>query len=144
MASRSNRLASKVALVTGGASGIGLAVSQTFLSEGATVFIIDYSAENIEAARSLLQSQGFESSTFVFHQADVTDEETMIAFVDKCATDLGGFDIAVLNAGVGTQDLISDLAANEYDRIMRINARGRTYSVIVALNTCSPLGLPLT
>ena len=125
MASHANRLAGKTALVTGAASGIGLGVIQTFLTEGAKVLGVDFSEENIESARSILESQSFDLSTYAFHHADAADEESVIAFVDKCTKDLGGLDIAVLNAGIGTITPISKLTAEEYDRHMRVNARGR-------------------
>ncbi|KIW97961.1 uncharacterized protein Z519_01545 [Cladophialophora bantiana CBS 173.52] len=136
-----NRLAGKVALITGGASGIGLAVAQTFLTEGAKVLVVDYSAANIESARSLLSSQGLASDIVKFHQADASDEESVIAFVDKCVQDFGSLDIAVLNAGIGTQFFISDLTAAEYDRMMRINARGPFLGVKYSAQKMKSLGV---
>lgn len=122
-----NKLADKTALVTGAASGIGLSVTQLFLSEGAKVFGVDISEKGIQSATSLLQSQGFDSSTYAFQKADVADEGSVIAFVDKCFQDLGGLDIVVLNAGVGAILPISNTTSEEYDRQLRINARGRKY-----------------
>ena len=136
MASQSfNRLAGKVALVTGGASGIGLAVTQVFVAEGAKVLVIDYSNANIESARSLCSSQGISSDKVAFHEADASDEESVIAFVDKCTQQFGSLDIAVLNAGVAFQVPISSLSAAEYDRLMRINARGRRCHHVPACST---------
>ncbi|KIY03903.1 uncharacterized protein Z520_00595 [Fonsecaea multimorphosa CBS 102226] len=124
MAASGKRLAGKIALVTGAASGIGLAVTQTFLSEGAKVLGVDFSESNIETASSLLLSQGFDTSAYGFHHADAADESSVIAFVDKCCEDLGGLDIAVLNAGIGVIKPISNLTVEEWDRHMRVNARG--------------------
>lgn len=131
MASHTDQLAGKVALVTGAASGIGLAVTQTFLAAGARVFGVDRSEENIASALSQLQSQGFESSSYVFHRADVADEESVIAFVDRCAKDLSGLDIVVLNAGIGAVKPIIQTTAQEYDNIMRVNARGRKCPILI-------------
>ncbi|OQV04197.1 hypothetical protein CLAIMM_09115 isoform 2 [Cladophialophora immunda] len=128
MVANGNRLAGKIALVTGAASGIGLAVTQTFLSEGAKVFGVDFSESNIETASSLLSSQSFDPSTYRFHYADAADESAVIAFVEKCTQELGGLDVAVLNAGIGKITPISKLTLEEYDQHMRVNARGRNVS----------------
>lgn len=125
MASNTGRLAGKIALVTGAASGIGLAVTQLFLSEGAKVFGVDISEKSIEAAGSLLQSKGYQSSAYLYHNADVADEASVVAFVEKCTTDLGGLDIVVLNAGVGIIKPIAETTMEDYDLTLRVNARGR-------------------
>lgn len=125
MSQQTGRLAGKTAVVTGAASGIGLAVTQLFLSEGAKVLAVDFSDKNIESAKSQLQADGFDSGSYTFHNADVADEESVIAFVEKGVTELGGLDIVVLNAGIGFIKPIVDTNAEEYDRLMRINARGR-------------------
>lgn len=119
------RLAGKVALVTGCGAGIGLAVTQLFLSEGAKVFGVDFSEKNIASANSQLQSLGFKSGTYEFQLADAADEELVIAFVDNCCKAFGGLDIAILNAGIGVLTSISKLTSESWDRQMRINARGR-------------------
>jgi len=79
------RLQNKTALITGAASGIGLAVTQTFLQEGAKVFIVDFSSKNIQSATSLLKTAGYDESTaFTFHEADAADEPSVVAFIDAC------------------------------------------------------------
>jgi NAD(P)-dependent dehydrogenase (short-subunit alcohol dehydrogenase family) len=132
-----SRFTGKVALLTGGASGIGLAVAEAFMDEGARVFIVDYSIPNIQSAGSVLESKGYHRSSYVLHQADAADEASVIAFVDKCVSDFGGLDVAVFNAGIGgTQKPVWKSTAEEYDLVMRINARGRAsffLSILVLL-----------
>jgi NAD(P)-dependent dehydrogenase (short-subunit alcohol dehydrogenase family) len=125
MSAPSGRLADKVALVTGAASGIGFAVTQLFLSEGARVLAIDISETSIASASSLLKSQGFEPDSHLFHQADVADEESVVAFVEKCVDELGGLDIVVLNAGIGMVKPIAETCVEDYEKHMKVNARGR-------------------
>jgi NAD(P)-dependent dehydrogenase (short-subunit alcohol dehydrogenase family) len=137
MAETRNRLEGKIALVTGAASGIGLAVTQTFLSHGAKVFGVDFSQQNIDKALSILQAEGFEKSSHIFQLGDVAHEEVVQSFVQQCAQDLGRLDIAVLNAGIGVVAPISKLTVEEYDRHMRINARGRKCRPRVATTKCS-------
>lgn len=120
------RLANKIAVVTGGASGIGLAVAKTFLTEGAKVFIVDFSPSNISSATSTLKDHGYDTQSYSFHHADAADEQSVIAYVDKCVEKFGGLDVAVLNAGIGARPQpLSQLSVEEYDTIMRVNARGR-------------------
>jgi NAD(P)-dependent dehydrogenase (short-subunit alcohol dehydrogenase family) len=126
--STASRFTDKVALLTGGAAGIGLAVAQALLDEGAKVFIVDYSAPNIESASQTLQSAGYNKSAYLLHYADAADDASVIAFVDKCVEVFGALDVAVLNAGIGgIQKPIWEFSAEEYDLIMRINARGRVF-----------------
>ncbi|KAJ9643184.1 uncharacterized protein PV06_05546 [Exophiala oligosperma] len=140
MSQQTGRLAGKTAVVTGAASGIGLAVTQLFLSEGAKVLAVDFSDKNIESAKSQLQADGFDSGSYTFHNADVADEESVIAFVEKGVTELGGLDIVVLNAGIGFIKPIVDTNAEEYDRLMRINARGPFLGVKYAAEKMKSLG----
>lgn len=130
MTSNNQKLAGKVAVVTGGAAGIGLAVTELFLLEGAKVLAVDYSESNIDSARKQLQSKSFDPKTFVFQHADVSDEDSVITFIEKAMSELGGLDILVLNAGVGAILPISEVTMQEWDRQMRINARGRMWSIL--------------
>ncbi|KAL3494851.1 hypothetical protein BJX62DRAFT_233822 [Aspergillus germanicus] len=77
-----SRFTDKVAPLTGGAAGIGLAVAQALLDEGAKVFIVDYSAPNIKSASQALQSAGYNKSAYLLHHADAADDASVIAFVD--------------------------------------------------------------
>jgi NAD(P)-dependent dehydrogenase (short-subunit alcohol dehydrogenase family) len=112
-------LAGKVAIVTGGAGGIGRCTAETFLAEGAKVVIADIDAE---AGESLAAELG---ESAAFHQTDVSDADQIQALVDFAVGHFGGLDIMFNNAGIGTplkrllQDDLSD-----FTRIMGVNVFG--------------------
>ncbi|KAF3006086.1 hypothetical protein E8E13_011088 [Curvularia kusanoi] len=123
MAEKGNRMEGKVALVTGAASGIGLAVTQTFLSQGAKVFGVDFSKENSNRTLLLLEKEGFEKSTYDFQLGDVADEEVVQSLVSQCAQSFGRLDIAVLNAGTGVIKPISQLTMEDIPRMSKFAVR---------------------
>src|SRR5277367_1372210 len=86
------RLANRVALVTGGASGLGKAMSQRFASDGATVVITDI---NAELGQTVAAENGF---TFLQH--DVTDEAQWSAVIAEVEKRFGRLDIVINNAGI--------------------------------------------
>ncbi|MFN7619301.1 MAG: SDR family NAD(P)-dependent oxidoreductase [bacterium] len=92
------RLEGKVALITGAAGGIGLAMARRFVAEGAQVFGVDRSQRRLDAA---LDGFGPGSDRVVFHRADVAEEASVEAFVAAAAERFGGLDVLVANAGVG-------------------------------------------
>jgi 3-oxoacyl-[acyl-carrier protein] reductase len=87
-----NRLQDKVALVTGGARGLGLAIARRFREEGARVFINDLDAESAEKAAAELGGAGL--------AADVSDSAAVAAMFERLAADAGRLDILVNNAGI--------------------------------------------
>ena len=105
-------LEGKVAVVTGGASGIGLATSRRFLAEGAQVVVVDMQPVDL-------------GSDAVFVSADVGDPAAWDNVVKTAEETLGGVDIAYLNAGVITgEEDITALTDAQYQRIMRANVDG--------------------
>jgi NAD(P)-dependent dehydrogenase (short-subunit alcohol dehydrogenase family) len=115
-----NELGGKVAIVTGGASGIGRGTVEKFLTEGARVVIADVEADRGAALASALGTDTF------FQQTDVSDPEQVEALVAAAVQRFGGLDIMVNNAGVsGTMHhrfLEDDLA--DFHRIMAVNVLG--------------------
>jgi 2-keto-3-deoxy-L-fuconate dehydrogenase len=102
------------ALVTGGASGIGLAIAQAFAAEGARVVVLDRSKDRPAA---LPEAIGFVS-------ADVSDDAGVRAAVSTAAEHLGGLDILVNNAGVGAQGGIVDATDDEWHSVLDVNVVG--------------------
>ncbi|KAL0416839.1 UNVERIFIED_CONTAM: (-)-isopiperitenol/(-)-carveol dehydrogenase, mitochondrial [Sesamum latifolium] len=121
------KLQGKVAIVTGGASGIGEATVRLFAEHGArAVVIADIQAEK---GRSVAESIG--SQRCSYFQCDVANEEQVKSMVEWTVETYGGLDIMFSNAGIiGSSDqTILDLDLSQYDAVMRVNARGMAVCV---------------
>jgi NAD(P)-dependent dehydrogenase (short-subunit alcohol dehydrogenase family) len=115
-------LSDKVALVTGGASGIGRAAAFAFAREGAKVVIGDIDAAGCENTIASIKSQGGEATYLL---ADVTMSADIRALVAKAVTDYGGLDCAFNNAGlVGSVAGIVDTPEEDWNRILATNLTG--------------------
>lgn len=112
-----HRLVDRRLLVTGGASGIGLATARRFVSEGARVALLDLNAEGLAAA-----SRELGGAPAV--QADVTQEAQVRAAVAAAVDALGGLDGLVNGAGVSAWRSFEDLDYAEWRRILSINLDG--------------------
>jgi NAD(P)-dependent dehydrogenase (short-subunit alcohol dehydrogenase family) len=113
-----SRLRGKVAVVTGGANGLGAAIAHRMCDEGAAVAVLDRDPRGQEIAEKL--AAGGASAVFV--QADVTDEGAVAAAFDSVAAQLGRLDVLVNNAGVEGTNLPTDqLPLAEWERVMGVN-----------------------
>ena len=116
------RFAGKTALVTGGASGIGLATVLQFAAEGAAVVIGDIDLEKAEAAASLVHAAG---GAALAVGIDAADPEQVRAMVASATAQFGGVDIAVAGAGRGSSNVdFFDLEDVEWDAVLRLNLTG--------------------
>ncbi len=115
------RLQGKVALVTGGTSGIGEATALRFASEGATVAIAGRDQERGQAVTDRLRELGAES---LFVSGDVADESAVTALVDAVRERFGRIDVLVNNAGIINFGTVVDARVAEWDRLMATNVRG--------------------
>ena len=110
-------------IVTAGASGIGLAIAQKFLAEGARVFICDVSAATLETA--LADNRGLQGAV-----ADVGDAQAVETFFRKALSTLGGIDVLVNNAGIGgPRASVEEIDYQAWDDCIRINLSGMFYCV---------------
>jgi NAD(P)-dependent dehydrogenase (short-subunit alcohol dehydrogenase family) len=113
------RLAGKVAVITGGASGIGAECARRFVSEGARVVLGDRDAEKLDAVRAELGSDacGIEL-------VDVTDPESVQRLVDHAIAQMGGLDLAVNAAGIGWLSPVHLHDIEQWDAVVNVCLRG--------------------
>ena len=116
-------LAGRVALVTGGAGGIGAATAERYLAEGACVMLADINADNLSATEELLiQNHGRDVVRTVL--MDVTDEAAVTQGMSEAAVEFGGVDILVSNAGIASSAPIEDTSLELWNRNMNILSTG--------------------
>jgi NAD(P)-dependent dehydrogenase (short-subunit alcohol dehydrogenase family) len=124
-----SRLKNKVAIVTGAASGIGLACARRYAAEGATVVGIDLH-ESGDWSALQVQVPGCR-----FHQVDVTDGGALKAVAESAVRDFGRIDILLTAAGVGDGGPVSMLDEATWDRVININLKGTFLSIKAVLDT---------
>jgi 3-oxoacyl-[acyl-carrier protein] reductase len=123
------RLADKVAIVTGAASGFGKAIAETYAKEGAKVVVADI---NGQGARDVAQAIGA-SATHV--AVDVSKRDEVEAMVGEAVKSFGGLDIVVNNAGTTHRNQpMLDVTEAEFDRIFAVNVK----SIYLAALACVP------
>lgn len=116
------RLTGRVALVTGGAGGIGLCTAQALAEAGAQVTIADLEQVAIEEAKSKLNGLGYDMEGVVM---DVTNSEQVTHVADRMARDLGRIDILVNNAGIArSQTAAEDVSDEHWLNVLDVNLNG--------------------
>ncbi len=113
----------KIALVTGGAGGIGAATAARLLAEGACVMLADRDGDAVEAVRAGFAKQ-FGQDVVRAATCDVTDEAQVQAAFAACAREFGGLDILVANAGIASSAGIEDTTIALWDRNYDVLAKG--------------------
>lgn len=118
------RLENKVAIVTGAASGIGKAIAESFVKEGAKVVYSDVNTpENFETASNAL-----------FMKCDVSSSKDVDILIDGAVDHFGKIDIMVNNAGIGGLGGILDVTNENWDKTIGINLSGVMYGMRAAAN----------
>lgn len=112
------KLEGKVALVTGGATGIGRATIEKFVAEGAKIVIVDYNKEKSNELVEMIESKG---GDITFFEADVSDEKRVVEIFKATEERYGKIDILFNNAGIGSQKPTEDTAFDEWRKIVSID-----------------------
>ena len=113
----------KVALVTGGAGGIGRAVAARLLRDGACVMLADLDKDAVESACAEFAGK-FGSDVLRCVKCDVTDEAQVAAAMEMCAREFGGLDILVANAGIASSASITDTTMELWNKNFEVLSSG--------------------
>jgi NAD(P)-dependent dehydrogenase (short-subunit alcohol dehydrogenase family) len=118
------RFEGRVAIVTGAASGIGRATTQRLVDESATVVAVDRDADALTAAAEAIGKGADDSGAVVTLVGDVGDPASAAEAVATATGDLGRLDVLVNNAGILRFEHSHEVAAEDWDRMLRINLTG--------------------
>jgi 2-hydroxycyclohexanecarboxyl-CoA dehydrogenase len=121
-------MTSRVAVVTGAASGIGLGVARRFASDGYRVALLDRDGTAVEEAAAALRDQGH---TTLAVEVDVADWSAVGSAIERVRNELGPVGIVVTSAGIESFDAASDITRETWDRILGVNLTG-TFACIQA------------
>ncbi len=114
------RLENKTAIVTGGASGIGLAISRRFAMEGAQVHLLDLKQEEAADAAAQIRSEGGQATA---HACDVSNQQ-QVADIAQAINNEHVVQILVCNAGIGFVGNLEKTTEEDLDRMYRVNVKG--------------------
>jgi len=121
-----HRLANKVAVITGGSSGIGKAIAKRFLQEGAKVVIFGRSLEKLQKARK-------ELGDVLIVQGDVSYNPDLLKLFEETSVHFGKIDILVANSGYGERLKINEVNEDNFDYMLNTNYRGLFFPIQHAL-----------
>jgi 3-oxoacyl-[acyl-carrier protein] reductase len=117
-----DKLRDRVAIVTGGARGIGGSIATAFAADGADVVIADVLGEDVAAP--VIESVEAAGRRALLVHTDVSDEASVNAMVDRAYEAFGEIDVLVNDAGTFSQVFFHELSAQEWDRVIGVNLRG--------------------
>jgi len=122
------RLDNKIAVITGGGSGIGRAMATVFAKQGAFVFIVDRDEEGAAAVVAEIMAAGFNAS---YYNCNVASQQDVKIVIDSIAATSGRIDILVNNAGIAHIGTAENTAETDFDRLLSVNVKG-IYNVLHA------------
>jgi NAD(P)-dependent dehydrogenase (short-subunit alcohol dehydrogenase family) len=133
--------AGAVAVITGGASGIGLATARALYSKGAHVVLADINEQGLQQAGQLVrESNASSSEQVIVVTTDVTQEEQVQDLMREALSTCGRIDLVVTSAGIGRGGPVDAFTGDEMQRMMNINFMGTYYCVRAALPTMRQQG----
>lgn len=115
------RLKDKVAIITGGARGIGAAATKIFTAEGAKVAVADFDASAGEALCREIVASGSRAS---FFHVDVTSRDSVKAMVEGIMEKWGKIDILINNAGITRDSMLLKMTPDQWERVIEVNLTG--------------------
>jgi len=116
-----NRLTGKVAIITGGAKGIGKATASIFLAEGASVVIWDIDEKAGKSAALELQK---DDQTIRFYKVNTADMANVMTVAEQVQQDFGRIDILVNNAGITRDASLKKMSAQQWQQVIDVNLTG--------------------
>lgn len=145
----SGKLDGKVAVITGGSTGIGLAIAEKFVAEGAYVFITGRRQAELDKAKALI------GKNVTAVQGDAGKLEDLDKLYETVAKEKGHLDIVIANAGIGELTATADATPEHFDKIFDVNVRGAFFtvqkslkllknggSIVVVASNAQYLGIP--
>lgn len=135
------RLKGKVAIITGGAQGIGYATCEKFLAEGAIVALADLRPEAVAAAVKEIQASSPALAGHIEgHVCDVTRADQVKAMVEAVKTRHGRIDVLVNNAGITMDARLAKMSEEQFDRVIDVNLKGTYHCARAVVDTMSAQG----
>lgn len=136
MTHSTSRFQDKIALITGGTSGMGLATAHRLLAEGASVIITGRSKKRLDAAVAELERglpEGAAAERVLAVVGDVGDRVDLTTLIDTVRQRFGRLDVLFANAGIGSFGPIGEVTEEEFDRVIGVNFKGVYFTIQQAL-----------
>ncbi|WP_343596342.1 SDR family oxidoreductase [Acinetobacter sp.] len=131
-------LQNKVALVTGGARGIGRGIALRLAQEGVHIALVDVNPSQLKQTQAEIEALGVKVTTFV---ADVTDLAQVSAAIEHTHQQLGGFDVMINNAGIAQVQPLNAVTPEEFRKITDINIGGVLWGIQAAAKEYASFGI---
>ncbi|PSL51367.1 3-oxoacyl-[acyl-carrier-protein] reductase [Salsuginibacillus halophilus] len=115
------KLQNKIALITGGARGIGAATAEKFASEGASIILADLNEEDVQKTAEELKAKGYQAEG---RAVNVTNKDDVEALVQGVQSDYGQIDALVNNAGITSDAQLLKMTEEQWDQVIDVNLKG--------------------